>query len=204
MLKFILLLSSWMIWVIKKLSGANITVSGEKLPEGSLLFMANHFTRFETFLVPYVLFSSQKRISRSLADDAVFVGWLGEYMKLAGTVSSQNKARDCIILNDLLTSKADWVIYPEGKMVKNKAIVVEEEQFVMNCPVCKVEHQKEPLHTGAALLALKAEILRQQMSEGWSETELEHCCEEYCLEKNTLIMILLFVIYNQKLFQIRL
>ena len=200
MLRVVLWISSVVIWIIKKLSGANITVSGT-LPDAPVLFMANHFTRFETFLVPYVLFSNYRRIGRSLADDSVFVGWLGEYMKMAGTVSSKNKARDCIILDDLLSAKADWVIYPEGKMVKNKEISLEERQFFMNCATCKVEYQKEALHTGSALLALKSEIMRQEIIEHGNVEEQRRFCSEHCMsheyldEKVSLAIVPLSITY---------
>ena len=120
MLKLTLWISSMIIWITKKLSGANITVSGEELPSEPVLFMANHFTRFETFIVPYILFSKYRRVGRSLADDTVFVGLLGEYMKMAGTISHKNEARDGIILNDLLSAKADWVIILRERWLRIK------------------------------------------------------------------------------------
>ena len=115
-------ISSLAIGLIRKLSGANITISGEELPESPVLFVANHFTRFETFVVPHMLYEKYDRTSRSLADDSVFVGMLGKYMNWLGTISNKRKDRDCIIVEDLLSGKADWVIYPEGYMVKNKKI----------------------------------------------------------------------------------
>jgi len=90
MLKLILWITFFIIYLIKKLSGANITTSGEEIPQAPVLFLANHFTRLETFVVPYVLFTKHKHISRSLADDTIFVGWLGDYLRLSGTISNKN------------------------------------------------------------------------------------------------------------------
>ncbi len=160
MLKLVLWLSSLFLFIIKKLSGANITVSGEALPEGPVLFLANHFTRFETLVVPYVLFSNYKRIARSLADDAVFVGWLGEYLRLAGSVSTKTEGRDCIIVGDFLTGRADWIIYPEGHMVKNKRITFDNGEFCIHTAL-----RQGPVYTGGAVLALKAGILRLKARE---------------------------------------
>lgn len=160
MLKLVLWVSSVFLFVIKKLSGAHFTTSGESLPEGPVLFLANHFTRFETFVVPYLLFNKRKRIARSLADDTVFVGWLGKYMRLAGSISTKNKARDCIIADDFLSGKADWIIYPEGHMVKNKQISFNNGEFCI-----KTEMRQGPVHTGGAVLALKAELMRQRVKE---------------------------------------
>ena len=129
MLKVVLWLSSVFLFVVKKLSGANITISGAPLPDGPVLFLANHFTRFETLAIAYVLFSKHNRIARSLADDTVFVGWLGEYLRFAGSVSTKNEARDCIIVDDFLSGDADWIIYPEGHMVKNKQITFDNGEF---------------------------------------------------------------------------
>ncbi len=160
MLKLVLWISSLFLFVIKKLSGAHFTTSGETLSDGPVLFLANHFTRFETFVVPYLLFNKRKRIARSLADDTVFVGWLGGYMRLAGSISIKNKARDCIIADDFLSGKADWIIYPEGHMVKNKQISFDDGEFCI-----KTEMRQGPVHTGAAVLALKAELMRQKVKE---------------------------------------
>ena len=147
--------SSFVIGVIRKLSGANITISGETLPESPVLFVANHFTRFETFVVPHMLYEKYGRPSRSLADDSVFVGILGKFMHWVGTVSNKNKDRDCIIAEDLLSGSADWVIYPEGYMVKNKKITFINGEFCTHSP-----EYEGPVHTGAAVMVLKAKILQ--------------------------------------------
>jgi esterase/lipase/1-acyl-sn-glycerol-3-phosphate acyltransferase len=179
MLKAVLFLSSIFLYVIKKLSGALITTSGSPLPEGPVLFLANHFTRFETFVVPYVLYSKLKRIARSLADDAVFVGWLGEYMRLAGSISTKNKARDCIIVDDFLSGHADWIIYPEGHMVKNKQITFDEGEFCIHTAM-----RQGPVHTGAAVLALKAEVIRQKTQQTEDSAEIKRFCSEHDVDKN--------------------
>ncbi len=171
MLKLVLWFSSIIISILKKLSGVNITVSGETLPRAPVLFLANHFTRFETFVVPYLLYNQHKRIGRSLADDTVFVGWLGEYMRLAGSVSNKNKARDCIIVDDFLSGASDWIIYPEGHMVKNKRITFDKGKFCIHSVV-----REGPIYTGAAVLALKAEILRLRMQKITEKTKLKRFC----------------------------
>ncbi|HEB70032.1 MAG TPA: alpha/beta fold hydrolase [Desulfobulbus sp.] len=160
MLRVILWLSSVLLLIIKKLSGANITISGDPLPDGPVLFLANHFTRFETFVVPYVLFNRYRRIARSLADDTFFVGWLGEYLRLVGSISTKNTAKNCIIVGDFLTGRADWIIYPEGHMVKNKRISFDKGEFCIHTVI-----RNGPVYTGGAVLALKSEIKRQRAKE---------------------------------------
>ena len=178
MLKLVLFISSMFLYIIKKFSGANFTISGEILPDAPVLFLANHFTRFETFVVPYLLFNKRKRIARSLADDAVFVGLLGEYMRLAGSISTKNKARDCIIVDDFLSGKADWIIYPEGHMVKNKQITFDNGEFCIH-----TEFRQGPVHTGAAMLALKAEVLRQRIKEADDDASVKRFCTAQAIDR---------------------
>jgi 1-acyl-sn-glycerol-3-phosphate acyltransferase len=163
-------ISSLAIGLIRKLSGANITISGEALPESPVLFVANHFTRFETFVVPHMLYEKYDRPSRSLADDGLFVGLLGKYMRMLGTISNKNKTRDCIIVEDLLSGVSDWVIYPEGYMVKNKKITFTHGEFCTHSP-----EYEGPVHTGAAVMALKARILQERARRNYDET-LKHFC----------------------------
>ena len=168
MIKVILLISQFIIFILKKLIGANITHSGELPSKGSVLILSNHFTRFETFIVPYILFSEYNHIGRSLGDDSIFIGWLGKYMKLAGSISIKNKIKNRIILNDLISGKADWIIYPEGNMIKNKLITFEDGEFYIT-----TKSGKKPIYTGSAVLALKAEILRDRMKNKNSDEHVQ-------------------------------
>jgi len=179
MLKLILRISQFIIYLIKKLSGARITTSGEVPPEAPVLFLANHFTRFETVVVPYLLFSEYGRISRSLADDTFFVGWLGEYLRLIGAVSDKSKEKDCIILDGLLSGKADWIIYPEGHMVKNKLIVYKEGEFYIH-----TKSYEGHVHTGAAVLALKSEIMRERMKQTSDEAAVRRFCKAHRMDRS--------------------
>ncbi|AKF25017.1 acyltransferase [Sulfurovum lithotrophicum] len=162
--------SSFAIGIIRKLSGANITVSGEEIPDSPVLFVANHFTRFETFVVPHMLYEKYGRISRSLADDKVLAGLLGKFMRSMGTLSNRNRNRDCIIIEDLLKGSADWVIYPEGYMVKNKRITFENGEFCVHSP-----EYEGPVHTGAAVLALKARLAQYRARYGRTDRHKHFC-----------------------------
>ena len=168
--------SSLVIGLIRKLSGANITISGEELPDSPVLFVANHFTRFETFIVPHMLYEKHDRVSRSLAADDVFVGLLGRFMRSVGTISNKNKKRDDIILEDLLSGRADWVIYPEGYMVKNKRITFDMGEFCTHSP-----EYEGPVHTGAAVIALKTKILQTRAKDPKKE-KFKHFCTAMGIE----------------------
>jgi len=176
-MRLALRVSSWVVFLVSKLSGANITVSGEELPDSPIMFVANHFTRFETFVVPHMLYHQHNRSSRSLADDGVFVGFLGKFMHWVGTISNKNKDRDCIIVEGLLSGEDDWVIYPEGYMVKNKKISFMGGEFCTHSP-----EYEGPIHTGAAVMALKAKILQLRAQD--KALERKYACESTAIVKD--------------------
>jgi len=141
--------------LVEKAMANSITFSGEENLDKNfpILFVANHFTRIETFLIPYVLYKKLDFKVRSLADYSIFEGVLGEYMSAVGSISTKDEHRDEKILGDLITGRIDWVIYPEGSMIKSKKVLLSDE-------TCLVEDSKgiHNIYTGSAVLALKSEI----------------------------------------------
>jgi esterase/lipase/1-acyl-sn-glycerol-3-phosphate acyltransferase len=143
---------------ISNLSKANISLHGqENIPDGSVIFVINHFTRLETMLMPYQIFTLTKVPVWSLADYELFTGALGGYLEKVGAVSTKDPDRDRLIVKSLLTGEANWIIFPEGRMVKNKKIV-EKGQFMISWA-----GGKHPPHTGAATLAIRTEFYRQRL-----------------------------------------
>jgi esterase/lipase/1-acyl-sn-glycerol-3-phosphate acyltransferase len=143
---------------ISNLSKANIVLHGqENIPAGSIIFVINHFTRLETFLMPYEIFSQTKVPVWSLADYELFQGAFGNYLGKVGALSTKSPDRDRLIVKTLLTGEADWIIFPEGRMVKNKKIV-EKGQFMISWA-----GGKHPPHTGAGTLAIRTEFYRQRL-----------------------------------------
>lgn len=177
-MRWAFIFSSMIIGFVRKLSGANITISGEKVPDSPVLFVANHFTRFETFVVPNMLYEKYGRTSRSLADDGVFVGLLGKFMRWVGTISNKNRARDCIIVEDLLQGNSDWIIYPEGYMVKNKRITFDMGEFCTHSP-----ERDGPIHTGAAVMALKARMAQLRAKDNGKD-ELKRFCSSMGIDSS--------------------
>jgi esterase/lipase/1-acyl-sn-glycerol-3-phosphate acyltransferase len=146
--------------VLEKILGSNFSVTGlEKLPRQPIMFVANHFTRAETFFIPYLIYKHTGRQVRCLADSSLYHGALGKFLESVGTISTKHKNRDNVILKDLITGEFDWMIYPEGSMVKSKEIK-REQGFVNYTP-----YRIGPVRTGSAVLALKSQLYREDLIE---------------------------------------
>ena len=137
---------------------SHIRVHGrEHLSDHPTLFVPNHFTRAETFLLPYALYQYHRPEQvRCLASSELFVGKLGDYLHSLGALSISHLFRNRIIISDLIAGRHNWVIYPEGLMVKNKKVVDKNGRLVIDSP----QGKKAP-RTGSAVLALKGEWFRQ-------------------------------------------
>jgi len=161
---------------LRKLFKTRLHVTGvDNIPDGPILFVANHFTRFETAIIPYLISKETGKTPRSLADDIVFVRELGDFLRKIGTISTGNPKRDEIILSDLMTGSKNWLIYPEGIMVKNKKIS-QQKNYKIFTP-----KRKGLVHTGAAVLALKAELLKREYESAKKLRRTKHIKD---LEKN--------------------
>lgn len=164
---------------IENLSKANIYFHGtENIPEGSLIFVINHFTRLETFLMPYNIFKLTGIPVWSLASYEFFKGAVGAYLERVGAVSNKDPDRDRLIVKTLLTGEANWIIFPEGRMVKNKKII-EKGRFMISWA-----GGKRPPHTGAATLALRTEFYRQRLRRLYEKKshEANHLMDLFQLE----------------------
>lgn len=143
---------------LANLSKARIRIHGEdRLPQGSIIFVVNHFTRIETLLMPYLLNRITQVPVWSLADYELFRGMLGGFLERVGAVSTKDPDRDRLIVRSLLTGEAHWLIFPEGRMVKNMKIV-DKGRFMVSWA-----GGKHPPHTGAAMLAMRTEFYRERL-----------------------------------------
>jgi esterase/lipase/1-acyl-sn-glycerol-3-phosphate acyltransferase len=150
---------------LEKLLGSKITVDGlENLPPKPVLFVANHFTRAETFIVPYIIHKYTKRQVRCLADNGLFHGFLGRFLKSVGALSTRDKKRDLAIISDLVKGDYDWMIYPEGSMIKSKEIRNNNKSATYSFSGV-VSGEENRIRTGSAVLALKSELYRMDLIE---------------------------------------
>jgi 1-acyl-sn-glycerol-3-phosphate acyltransferase len=113
-----------------------------------IIFVANHFTRIETFILPKVIFDIIHKLSSSLADSSLFVGTLGKFLKKIGTISTKDPDRDEVILNNL-KENIPFIIFPEGSMIKDKKVVNNNEYEIFDNDIRRIPHK------GAAVLAMK-------------------------------------------------
>ncbi len=142
--------------VLESLLSSHFRVEGtQNLGRGPILFVANHFTRFETFVLPYIIDRYARRNVHSLAHHSLFRGRFGAYLRSMGAMSTRDPDVKHAIVQDLIRGVNDWVIYPEGSMIKDKK-TWEKGKFSINSP-----DRVGPPHTGAAVLALQAEIYKQ-------------------------------------------
>jgi esterase/lipase/1-acyl-sn-glycerol-3-phosphate acyltransferase len=153
--------------VLKRMLGLKLRVSGiENLDPRTTLFAANHFTRIETFLIPHVIFEYAGRQVRSLGTHSVFKGLFGQYFEALGGMSTRHPRRNRTIIRELMTGHSDWIIYPEGGLIKNKKLV-HRGRLRLTHP-----ERDGPPHTGAAMLALKAQMAKRRYLAACADDDL--------------------------------
>lgn len=141
---------------IEAVMKGRIDVQGtHNIPPGPVLFVANHFTRSETFILPYIIDRYARRTALSLAHWSLFVGLFGDFLRSIGALSTRHPGIKGRMVADLLTGRDDWLIYPEGAMIKSKK-VWSNGHFHLETP----DRTGSP-HTGSAVIALQTLIHRE-------------------------------------------
>lgn len=157
--RFAFELSSYTLKTFSGFSKANIKILGtDNIPEGSVIFTANHFTRIETIFLPYHIHNITKKEVWSLAAAELFeVPVLQGILNNLGAVSTGDPHRDELILKTLLSGNVQWIIFPEGMMVKNKKLIKKDQFSLID------EGTVRRPHTGAAIVALRCEFYRERL-----------------------------------------
>lgn len=148
-----------MIALMQSFSRIKVISHGQELiPAGSIIFVVNHFTRIETLLLPYHIYAHTHVPVWSLAHHSLFEGYLGGFLKETGAVSTRNPDRDRLIVKSLLTGGANWIIFPEGHMVKDKEAYSRPTFYGLR------RSRLRQAHTGAANLAMRTEFYRKRLN----------------------------------------
>ncbi|MCF8092158.1 MAG: alpha/beta fold hydrolase [Desulfotignum sp.] len=157
--RFAFKLSSYTLKSLSGFSRARLHIQGqENIPEGSVVFCANHFTRIETVFLPYHIHSITGKQIWSLAAQELFqVPVLEGLLRRLGAVSTDAPDRDGLLLKTLLSGYAHWIIFPEGMMVKNKKLL-KKGRFVLTDDKGNIRP-----HTGAAVVALRCQFFRERL-----------------------------------------
>jgi esterase/lipase/1-acyl-sn-glycerol-3-phosphate acyltransferase len=151
------LASARMIALLENISRARVRIHGrDNIPSGSIIFVVNHFTRIETLLLPYHIYTLTGVPVWSLAASSLFEGPLRGMLEKVGALSTRDPDRDRLIVKSLLTGEANWIIFPEGQMIKDKG-VARPRFFSFR------KGGARRAHTGAATLALRSEFYRQRL-----------------------------------------
>ncbi len=157
---FALRSTKWTLELARKLIQADVRLNNAEVVKDdmAIIFAVNHFTRLETILLPYLLYKQFGTEVWSLAAAELFEGRIGKFLLSTGNVSTRDPDRDKVIIHSLLKGEHPWIIFPEGAMIKDKKVVDHRGDFsVYN------RGTRRPPHTGAAVLALRAEFYRQKL-----------------------------------------
>ncbi len=153
-------MTKWLIGAASKLVKAHIHIYNAAAirEDMAIIYVVNHFTRLETVLLPYLIYKHTGQPVAALADAALFQGRIGELLRITDTLSTRDPNRDHTVIRTLLHGAHPWLIFPEGAMVKDKKVVDDTGDY-------RIFHDtgRRLPHTGAAVLALRAEQYRQQI-----------------------------------------
>jgi esterase/lipase/1-acyl-sn-glycerol-3-phosphate acyltransferase len=117
---------------------------------GGGIIVANHFTRLETFVIPFVLHREACLTVRVLAAPMFFTNKrFGEYLLSIGALPTNHPNKYELIARDILHG-GWWLIFPEGSMVKDRKVIERGRWQVSN----DTGTLRRPPHSGAAIIAL--------------------------------------------------
>jgi esterase/lipase/1-acyl-sn-glycerol-3-phosphate acyltransferase len=140
---------------------------------GGGIIVANHFTRLETFAIPYVLYREAHVLVRVLAAPMFFTNKrVGKYLVSIGGLPTNYPHKYEAIARDILHG-GWWLIFPEGSMIKDRKVIDRGRLQVSDA----TGSVRRPPHSGAAHIALTVQryqaALRHALRTG---ADLERLC----------------------------
>ncbi len=142
----------------------------DQLDMGGGIIVANHFTRLETFVVPFVVHRATNIILRILASHILFGNkTFGDYLMSIGALPTNHPNKYELIARDILQG-GWWLIFPEGGLIKDRRVI---EKGRLNVTTDAGQVRRRP-RSGSAILAMTVQrykaALRQAL-ESHGETQ---------------------------------
>jgi esterase/lipase/1-acyl-sn-glycerol-3-phosphate acyltransferase len=145
---------------------------------GGGIVVANHFTRLETFVIPFVLYRELGLVVRILAAPMFFTNKVfGKYLMSIGALPANYPNKYELIARDILHG-GWWLIFPEGSMIKDRK-VVERGRLLVNTETGTIKRRP---HSGAGIIALTVQRYRDALQQAPKDsTEREAICRTLAL-----------------------
>ena len=147
---------------IRRLLSVNIKMHHDRgqVADGEI-FLFNHFARFETFIPQYLIYQETGAYCRAVAAAEFFSGddTLAHYLLSVGAVP-HNHPRLIPYLAEEILRGYKVIVFPEGGMVKDRRSQDRRGRYSIYSRSA-LERRKH--HTGAALLSLAVDILKQSI-----------------------------------------
>ncbi len=142
--------------------GINLKVHGAdgKLEDGQI-FLFNHFARFETIIPQYIIHKATGSFCRCVAASELFEGSdsVAKFLRSVGAVPTDHPGLLSFLTAEILRGRK-VIVFPEGRMIKDRHVVDDEGDFGIFSPTDKAQRK---LHKGAAAIALTLEIFKKRI-----------------------------------------
>ena len=139
----------------------------DQLDMGGGIIVANHFTRLETFVVPFVVHRATNIIVRILASHTLFGNkTFGDYLMSIGALPTNYPNKYELIARDILHG-GWWLIFPEGGLIKDRRVI---EKGRLNVTTDAGQLRRRP-RSGAAILAMTVQRYRAALRQALRHPE---------------------------------
>ncbi len=148
--------------------------AADQFATGGGIIVANHFTRLETFVIPFVLYRKFHLTVRILAAPVFFSNKVfGNYLLSIGALPFDYPNKYEAIARDILHG-GWWLIFPEGLMVKDRK-VIDRGHFQVSNEWGTIKRRPR---SGAAIIALTVQryrdALQRALQDGTDTEAIRH------------------------------
>ncbi|PON13620.1 hypothetical protein C2W62_33400 [Candidatus Entotheonella serta] len=146
---------------------------------GGGIIVANHFTRLETFVVPFVVHRATNIILRILASHVLFGNkTFGDYLMSIGALPTNHPNKYELIARDILNG-GWWLIFPEGGLIKDRRVI---EKGRLNVTTDAGQVRRRP-RSGSAILAMTVQRYKAALRQALEHNgDIQSICESLGLD----------------------